>query len=489
MRPLKAYILDRFARHNPNYTSWIDVCPLPVEIVDELVTNWQVPDDAGIVITHLHYRWEEIHALRKITDAGTTPVLVLADGVLEYRNTWENPTVSDGAIFQPLIGHKLACIGRGQARVVESWGNPGKCEVVGLPRLDSILDSEPLPIQNEGPFRLLVATANKPAFTKLQRERVRESLRHLIDRLTEHPSIGNRSVEVTWRLTDGLDLELFEASDQPDSDHDAQPPNSSVTEAIENSDAVITTPSTLYFESVLHDRPTAILDYNNSPQYVPSAWTISAPEHLNRVLCELANPSATKMQFQSATLHDQLECAEPATPRLVRLIESMVAAGVAARNEKVRLQLPARILPDLQLGFPIVEANFDLTQLYPKNPVFQRTDVRELQAELSQAIERLKQLPAELDAKNGDVLRKEVHIADLKKMLSEAYERLAAAREKSAEYEQAILQKKLDIVKKNEHIATMEKYLQGALERVQELRDELETVKNSSSSFASRRAA
>ena len=32
-------------------------------VVDEDLSSWQLPADAGIVITHMHYRWEEVHAL------------------------------------------------------------------------------------------------------------------------------------------------------------------------------------------------------------------------------------------------------------------------------------------------------------------------------------------------------------------------------------------------------------------------------------------
>ena len=76
----------------------------------------------------------------------------------------EHPELADGSMFQPLVGHKVACIGRGQARFSNPGGIPGKAEVVGLPRLDDVLNQEPAPIQSDGMFRLLVATANTPAF-------------------------------------------------------------------------------------------------------------------------------------------------------------------------------------------------------------------------------------------------------------------------------------------------------------------------------------
>ena len=213
MSDLKAYLLCRFAHKSGVYTSWSDDSPIPTVVVDEFLPDWTVPDDAGIIITHMHYRWEEIAALRKILQQDRVPVLILSDGIVEYRNAWEHPDLADGSMFQPVLGHKLACIGRGQARVFESWGNPGRCEVVGLPRLDSVQDSvqgHASPPENSGPFRVMVATANTPAFDSDQRKTVVESLRQLKDWFSKNPLVpgsqDQRLIEVVWRLSDGLSL-------------------------------------------------------------------------------------------------------------------------------------------------------------------------------------------------------------------------------------------------------------------------------------------
>src|SRR5690606_26291803 len=75
------------------------------------------------------------------------PVLHVADGVVEWRNTWENPrslTPDAGMpLFQPIVSHKMACLGRSQIRSLESWGNLGRCELVGVPRFDRLLGRTP----------------------------------------------------------------------------------------------------------------------------------------------------------------------------------------------------------------------------------------------------------------------------------------------------------------------------------------------------------
>ena len=344
----------------------------------------------------MHYRWEEIHALRKMFQESSVPVLILADGILEYRNTWEHPELADGSMFQPLVGHKVACIGRGQARILESWGNPGKAEVVGLPRLDDVLNQEPAPIQSDGMFRLLVATANTPAFDEGQRETVIDSLSLIKERLSVIGKINQREVQTTWRLTDNLEQAIglppaneMELADRP-----------TLAEEIDAADAVITTPSTLFLESALKQRPTAILDFHNSPHFVPAAWMINGPQHLDTILSELANPPLPKMLFQETVLHDNLQCRVPAKPRMIDLIQTMVEYGKQARSLGETLQFPQRIIDDPDQGFSRVEASFDMSHLFPENKVFQNQDRQQLQVELSQLIKRLDTLPRDLAEKN-----------------------------------------------------------------------------------------
>ena len=454
----KAYILNPYANQNANYTSWMSSCPVECELVDTAIHAWKPPSDTGIVITHMHYRWDEISALRQIYESTNIPILILADGILEYRNTWQNPTIADGSIFQPMIGHKLACIGNSQARHIESWGNSGKCEVTGLPRFDSIFSSEYLPIQKDGPFRLLIATANSPAFDNDQRNRVVQSIRNLKERFEKNRQVNGRPVEVIWRLTDGLHEEL----DLPRHLNKSARPYP-LSDMVELSDAVITTPSTLYLDSVAKNRPTAILDFNNTPAYVNSAWTISAPVHINEVLNELENPPPTKFFYQQTALRDHLEHRGSATQRMHQLIETMVEIGVKARASDRSLSFPAKILPAFSREIQTTETDWDTHCLYPNNPVFQNTQVSRLQQELNQAIARLKQLPDELQKKHEQLRKKHEHIERQKlqtQQIIESKKKDLESKDKFidnlVEQMDELLMRKSEIIqRKNEHIESL----------------------------------
>ena len=403
----RAYILCHFADESPIYKPWLDQLPIPWEVVSGYTPNWIPPDDAAIVITHMHYSWEELSILRRLQEEyPQLPVLILSDGILEYRNTWEHPELPEGSLFQPLFGHKLACIGRSQVRAVESWGNLGRCESVGLPRLDAVLAEQPPKVQREGPFRLLIATANTPAFDDDQRKTVIESLTHLKRIIDANTVINGRDVEVVWRLTSGLDEEIGLPTP-------AKGKKPSLLSVIDNVDAVITTPSTLYLESVLKKRPTAILDFHNTPMYVSSAWSISAPAHTRQTLLELESPPEPKMLFQDAALQDNLDCRSPAIPRLLELITVMVDAGKTARNNDTDLKLPYRILHDSEKGFFPVLESFELNRLYPNNEIFQNDDVTRLQVELEALTKRLDSAPVEITRLRNQCLSYSKLIAEM----------------------------------------------------------------------------
>ena len=401
----------------------MDDCALPTVVLDEYLPDWHVPDDAGIIITHMHYRWEEISTLRKIHSQNKIPVLLLCDGILEYRNTWEHPDLADGSIFQPACGHKIACIGRGQARTIESWGNVGKCEVVGLPRLDSLLDKPITTRKASSTFKLLIATANTPAFDEQQRATVLKSLQLIWSRLESGLKAGGRDVEAVWRLSDGLDEDLGIDVADPEN----LPP---ILNVIDEVDAVITTPSTMYLESILRKRPTALLDFHNCPRYVPSAWVIGADEHFEPVINELADPPIHKLLYQASTLVDQLECNTPAKPRMLVLTDAMITAGQTARQSRTPLELPHRILTNPSEGFTHVPQEFDLAQLYQNNKIFQNQDLQRLQIELAAAINRLDQLPTELAEKNRFIAQL-VRTADHSRMrIEDMHNRIVAIRKR-----------------------------------------------------------
>lgn len=298
------------------------------------------------------------------------PTLHLADGILEWRNTWENPRQASEEtgmpLFQPVLSSKIACIGRSQARILESWGNIGKCEVTGSPRFDGITQRVPDASLRSDPPRILIATARRPGFTIAQVDKVQRSLLDLKHWLCES------SLEPVWRIAPELAEPLGVAGAIG-----AEP----LAAQLRTVHAVITTPSTVQVEAMMTGIPVALLDYLNRPHYVPAAWTISAREHIGEIVPALLNPSPERMLYQDTILHDTVECRTPATPRVVTLAEKMVQAGRSCRESGQQLQLPVRILPDPVASHHLPEDRMRLDELHRAHPVFARMDLAVLQAE------------------------------------------------------------------------------------------------------------
>ena len=412
--PLKVYLLCRYADESSLYNSWLGELPQPYVVVDDCPADWQPPTDAGIIVTHEHYRWEEIHALRRAYEQRRVPVLILADGILEYRNTWQNPTIPEASMYQPLLADKIACIGNASARIIESWGNPGKPEVVGMPRLDYAAARTRPAVDRADPFRLLIATATTPAFTPDQRATVADSLRCLKDYLDRNAQLNGRAVQVSWRLTDDLDVEIGMTA--------SEDPAPTLIDAIESAEAVITTPSTIYLESALLHRPTAILDFSNSPPLVPSAWSITAEAHIPSVLAELTDPPPARLLFQNYTLHDNLQCRTPAAPRLVELISCMIETGRQQRMRQQPIAMPLRMLTDDLSHYR--PHDLDLPEWYPDNDWFQVQEAARLQAELVQAIARLDTCPRELADKNRQITQLQSSLDESRRRLADVRSRL-----------------------------------------------------------------
>lgn len=404
----KVYILCHNGANNPNYTTWVNQLRADYQFIEHCDRDWMPPKDAGIIVTHHHYRDTEVSILRNIMKEGRVPVLILADGILEHRNTFEHPGVASGAVFQPVLGHKVACIGRSQARTIESWGNPGKTEVVGLSRLDEIASQRPKPPEATDTFKLLVATARQPGFTKDQTDDTFRALFDLQNWLASHPIIKGRKLEVIWRLTGDLASKLNVENTTQDTT------KLEIHETLQHVDAVITTPSTLMLEGALHCLPVAILDYSLSPLYVSAPWVISAEEQIAKLVPELADPPPSKMLFQESVLQDSMEIGGSAGQRMAALVEHMIDIGWQNVKAGEPIQMPRQILHPEYYSEQANRIPFDLPELFPKDPYlkFSEHDPEGIQAghmaiEIAKLNEQILGLRKELSSDKIEIRRLE----------------------------------------------------------------------------------
>jgi SAM-dependent methyltransferase len=341
-----------------HYSEFIARSPFPVEFVPRFKVDWEPPADAGLVMSLEVYDEPGVSALRRAVEK-EIPTLILADGIIEYRNTWQHPQNVPGAIMQPVLGHKIACIGDSQARILSSWGNYGKCEIVGIPRLDRLRQMNRPAAHIDRYLRVLIATAKTPYFTSAQQLAVMNGLRDLRKFFAKDAHSPAPEFEVIWRISEDL------ATDLGLGDADRRAQQEDIAEAMLNVDALITTPSTLMIEGMMMGIPVCVLDYGNSPHYFKTAWQITAPSHIEPTLQAIKNPTAAERLFQEYALHDMCACSTPATPRLVQLVEQMIQCGRRSHEEGRPLQFPNKIIFGETSEIALPENSFELAKLYP----------------------------------------------------------------------------------------------------------------------------
>ncbi len=279
--------------------------------------------------------------------------LYAIDGILEWRNAWEN-SVHEPACpwtMRPVLSDKVACIGPSQARVLQSWGNHGKTEIVGVPRFD-LLRPARAPVLPDR-FKILVTTAKCPGFTPEQVATITQSLKDIKQFFETNPEIEGKRIELHWRLTSDLHEVLgVENKLRDTTGHD-------LAECLSQVHSVITTPSTVVLESMIFGLPTCILDYTNSPRYIDAAWAMSARSHIEPMVRQMLLPPPNKQHFQQSLLADALYRDTPASERMLELAQQMIKISHDCREANRPVAFPAHIL-----SIPSTHSDFDRRAMY-----------------------------------------------------------------------------------------------------------------------------
>ncbi|MDG2470125.1 MAG: hypothetical protein P8M80_12660 [Pirellulaceae bacterium] len=367
---------------------------MDIEIISpEKITEQANENDLAIFFSEHFHRFRTAIETLKQKQCRT---IYAVDGILEWRNAFENKEAEPACpwTMRPVLCHKVACIGRSQVRQLAYWGNRNKIELVGLPRLDGWQSSKAATsgISNEigqpdqivdsanpKPAKVMVMTAKWAAFTEEQLQFVRRSLLDLKQWFEDFNATQSRKIDVIWRLTGGLAESIGVKNSMTDT------VGGELNHQMNDCDCLITTPSTAVLEGMLTRLPTAVLEYNPSPQLTHTVWEIRHPAQINPVITELLDPPARKLAHQEYCLHDALECPPPesntdgnhnagtATDRLETLVKTMLSYPTD--------QMPNQIVPVAQSPF---SSRSDSNFLMNGHQLFETNSLREAQAHAAQ---------------------------------------------------------------------------------------------------------
>jgi hypothetical protein len=284
------------------------------------------------------------------------PVFHILDGVIDWRTTFENPKfdLDHGGVplFQPLLADHVFALGQMQKRQFEWMGN-SQVHALGFPRFDNI-QRKPCrfgPVHARA--QILVATANTPWVTAAQKQRVVEEFRGL-KAVLRSPGEATFKFRISQELADEVGI-------SPDRTGDSQ-------SVLQDSSAIITTPSTLAIEGMLAGVPTLIFDPFGFPALTPSAWTATSYSSVSNALESLICPTEQQAIYQNFLLEQMVSSEGKSAERIASFIVSTVNGSP---RPAVVDQVPfAKISPALGNGKYSTE---QLASLVATIPQFERT--------------------------------------------------------------------------------------------------------------------
>lgn len=236
------------------------------------------------------------------------PSLLLQDGVIEWRHTYQSENASKGVIrYQPCYFGHFAAFGPLWAQLVQFWNPAVRCHVIGNPRFDSLPSK-----RSESNGKLVIATARTPFMHDVQKK---ELMRALIDIKETLETLG---IEPVWRIPETLASQL-----QVEKVSSVSRKEKTIYEDLMGAAGLISFRSTLCIEAMLLGIPVCVVDYANLPQFFHSTWSISRRDQIAPTVRSLLAPSSQELLHQSWILSQLHPFQAGSSARVAELIESL----------------------------------------------------------------------------------------------------------------------------------------------------------------------
>lgn len=291
---------------------------------------------AGVdaLIVSCEHHWPTRLAIAACKRLGI-PTFHVLDGIVEWRNLFENPRSSQPEngppLFQPLLSDHTFTMGEAQRRTLEWLGNR-MVTATGLPRFDGMKVNPCRTGRPTNPAALLIATANTPWFTDEQQHVFEREFSILIDRFKSGAASDGQSFHCRWRVAAPVAERFGLVRDEP----------GSAAEALALCDALITTPSSLAVEAMLLGIPTLVFDPFACPALTPNAWSATSAGTVMELLPSLMSPGEKRAGLQDSLREWITPCDAGASERVRAWIRSIVATGSPPTDAGEFLQPPSR---------------------------------------------------------------------------------------------------------------------------------------------------
>jgi hypothetical protein len=323
---------------------------------------------SDIILTVSDWRSEIAEVLIEAQKKGI-PTLMFQDGTLDWIIQYEGDRYggSGGPThFHPILTDKIAVMGHQSARILSAWNDPTKVEITGYPILQQIIQDQ---IESTGTsprdsekIHILITSTRQGWFSDEQKDAFVRALLDLKQFFENNPRY-----QPVWRLSRNLS-DLIGVSNTLKQKESAE-----LRDLIKESDLVISAQSTVVVEAMLHEKPVAILDYLNKPQFYPTAWFITHKDQIEATISSMVAKEVNRMLYQDTILKDVLYFNQNSITRSVDLIMRMVQHSKTA---------PGQPMPENLLGFnepfTLPQTAVSVSEVYPKMKKFEGQNPDEL---------------------------------------------------------------------------------------------------------------
>ena len=309
------------------------------------------------------WTWELSEFVRKCR-LNKIPSILMMDGTIEWKHFFENPKWSFGsneAPYFPIQCDKIFVPGESTFKFLEFFGNHGKCEITGLPRLDHYSEiNNPKSVRT--PKIIGIMSGNTAGYTEEQIEQSKKLFEDIYSW-----SLNQSEFEVKWRLRKGFDkiLDIKIENDQS--------PN--LIDFINKVDAVICQPGTATYEAMFLGIPVALADYSIAPNYMHAAWEIHSANQIDKVIGELMNPSNLKLSLQEQILNYNISFCGKSAQICGLVINEMIKISKELSDKWIFPKMMVLgILKKLEIEIENIQ-----TSLFPQRTAYNFTEVTLLQ--------------------------------------------------------------------------------------------------------------
>lgn len=322
--------------------------------------------------------YEYVQLIKKCRE-NCIPTILMMDGTIEWKHFFENPKWSYGgnaSPYFPVNCDKVFVPGESTLRFLSFFGNQGKCEVTGFPRLDHYAKKRSItPSPKTKRRRIGVMSGNTAGYTESQ---IEESKR-LFEDIYKWSELNN-DITVLWRLRKGFENEL-----------DVEIVNDEAKELVDflnKVDAVICQPSTAAYEAMLCGIPVAIADYNIAPNYMRAAWEIHSDLQIDTVNRDMLSANSLKLSLQEQILNDNLAFCGYSSQVCAQVINEMIKA--AENCSSGECYYPSNISLEIvkKLDFPKISLEYSLFSKRTAYFFNEKTELEEAYTQLESLLDK-----------------------------------------------------------------------------------------------------